>query len=236
VKTFLFAIILLSFSVYGESEADLQAFCFEKNVNLNAVKKSLDLLILPKDIIAIRPDENCLDIITSPDRGKLFEKFLSKRYDLKNENKDTRPSMASLEKNYCRLDFKTSTTSKEETSRFKIGQLNEVNKKENVVFSSNIMEILLGANHQGEIEADGSKLVVTCQMIEGGELANLVFSFAEKSKGNLTSLAVVKKGDWLNVGSVLKDLNEKNKMLGFPQTDISDTQIKSETKYEIQYK
>jgi hypothetical protein len=37
VKTFLLAIILLSFSVYGESEEDLQAFCFEKNSNVKKV-------------------------------------------------------------------------------------------------------------------------------------------------------------------------------------------------------
>lgn len=211
---------------------DLSSFCFDKSVNLNGVRQSLSVILLPKDIVDLRTEDNCLDIVTTVDRAKLFEKFLSRRYDLKKDPAGPASSPADRE---CRLDLKTTKKSNEEGSNFKVGERNTLNKSTATRNSVSIMELLLGNGIPGEIEAGNEKLKVTCQLV-GSDSASLVFAYAEKNSASASSQVMLKRGEWMNIASVLKDLDEKSKTLGIPQTGISQSTGKSETVYEIQFK
>lgn len=209
--------LLLQLIFFSQAQAqEISSFCFEHSVSLQAAHQSLGILILPKDIVAQRIEDSCLDIITSPDRGKLFEKYLSKRYDLK---KDPGGDVGNGPSE-CRLDLKTTKKLKVESS-----DLNSVS----------IMEMLLGAGLPGEFEAGDDKLKITCQLI-GAASASLNFSYTEKSKSSVSTQVVVKRGEWLNVASVIKDLSDKNKTIGIPQIEINQSTGKIETVYELQFK
>jgi hypothetical protein len=97
------------------------------------------------------------------------------------------------------------------------------------------MELLLGAGKNGEIGIGEQNLKVICQPF-GNDTANLIFSYSEIKKTAVNSQVMVKKGEWLNIASVVKDLNDKTKTLGIPQTEISQTTEKNETLYELQFK
>lgn len=219
-------------SNFAWAQVDLHSFCFDKTTNLNKVNQSLNFLLLPRDIVEQRPEDNCLDIITLPDRANLFEKFLSKRYDLKHEvtHESTKVGASS-----CRLDFKTTNQSKVDVNDFKIGQKNTLRSSETNNRNSSTMELLLGFGNDGDLEVASVKLKVKCQIIND-EKANLIFSFNEKNKGSLSTEITANKNEWINVGSVVKDLNEKNKTLGIPQTELNESKRQMETVYELQWK
>ncbi len=216
----------------AQTTDNINTYCFGKEVHLIDVKKSLNLLLLPKDNVLLRSDDNCIDISTSVDRGNLFEKYLSKRYDLKTEVRTKREIDKSEE---CHLNFKTTEKSKIEKSQFKIGEKNLINQNESFKSLSNTMEILLGPGQQGEIAAGEVLLKVICQLI-GNDSAQLQFSFTSKTQALVKSEVQLKKGEWVNIASVLKELNEKNQNLGIPQTEFNQISGKVETIYEMQFK
>jgi hypothetical protein len=227
---FLFALI----SLKEATSQDMVSYCFDKTVRLGTVYQSLNIIVLPKDIIDQRIEDNCLDVITSPEREKLFEKYLSKRYDFK---KDPRGEMKnnSSENLECRLDLRTTKKFKTESSNFKLGEKNTLNSTVISNDSVSTMEILLGAGRPGEFEAGEERLKVTCQL-SGRDSANLTFSYAEKNKANVNAQLFLKRGEWSNIASVIKDLTEKSRTIGIPQTEIGQLNGKVETVYELQFK
>lgn len=225
----------------AQTSTEINPYCFDRSVNLREVHRSLKFLLLPKDIVEFRIEENCLDIVTSPERGKLFEKYLAKRYDLKKDT-STAGRISEVENENvtnkgfdCHLDLKTTRKSKVETSNFKMGEKNILNKGETVSSSVSRMELLLGAGKSGELSVGEESLKVSCQLI-GIDSANLIFSYTEKNKASVNTEVLVKKGEWLNIASVLKELNDKTKTLGIPQAEVSHATGKIETIYELQFK
>ena len=179
-------IIGFLFAGMAETATDFNSYCFDKNVNLNEVHHSLEILLLPKDIVSLRSEESCLDIVVSPDRRILFEKYLSKRYSLKSGNKEK----LRLQDLDCHLNFKITLS----------------NKVEN----NSSVELLLGVEKKGELAIGEEAVEVGCQL-QGSDKANLIFSFLEKTKGYNYLQRLVKKGEWISMSSVLNELNERKR-------------------------
>lgn len=230
------SLLLIFFSTFffQAHAQEMNSYCFQRSVSLKEVHQSLSLLLLPKDIVEFRVEENCLDLIVSVDRAKLFEKYLAKRYDLKKDAGDGTSGTA-VGQTECRLDLKTTKKTKVESSNLKLGEKTVLNADVVTKDSVSIMEMLLGADFPSEFEAGDEKFKITCHLI-GTESANLIFSYTEKEKAKVSTQFLLKKGEWLNVASVKKDLAEKNKTLGAPQTEISQSIGKVETLYELQFK
>ena len=47
---------------------------------------------------------------------------------------------------------------------------------------------------------------------------------------------MIKKNEWLNIASVIQELNDKVKTLGIPQSELGSAVGVQETTYEIQFK
>lgn len=205
-------------------------YCFNKSVNLHEARASLGLLLLPKDTVEEDIPNNCLDIITSVDRGKLFEKYLSKRYALLRDAK----SSDNL-RTQCRLDLRTTKKMKSESMTFKIGEQNKFNNADTRGSNVSVTEILLGSGIPGEIEVGSEKLKVTCQLA-GVDKANLIFSFSDKKNITASTQVQLKKEEWQNIASVVKDLNQQSKIIGIPETEITKSEENTEIVYELQFK
>lgn len=228
----LFLCLFISLFCSGAiAQSDINSYCFESDVALTSVERSVNFLLLPKDTVYLREEDHCIDIVTSPDRGKLFEKFLSGRYNLRREANPA--SFAEIET--CQLVLKTTVKQKKESQTVKAGDKNTLSKSEDTMSSKSTIEMALGAGVPGEMTAGPERLKVTCRFFGGGK-ANLQFAFADKEKGGIATDITIAKGEWLNIGSILKDLNEKNKILGVPQAEVTTTTGKTETNYELQVK
>lgn len=223
-----FLFLSLSFSINAQTATDLSSYCFEQAVNLKEVHRSLTPLLLPKDIVEFRVDDNCIDIVLSADRGKLLEKYLSKRYRLKSNE-------LVQEKATCQIDLRTTTKVKKENINLKVGDKNSLLGKDSVSTSTSTMELLISSNQTADFEAGAEKLKIKCQPI-GIDNANLIFSYSEEKKARLSTELIVKKGEWVNIASSLKELNNKAKDLGIPQTELDSTSEKNESIYELRFK
>lgn len=233
-SSFFLYFFFLFFTSGAFAQTDINSFCFEDSVNLKSVENSITFLLLPADTINLREEDHCIDIVASVDRGKLFEKFLAGRYNLRRANREMTTS-GPAEIQTCQLALRTTVKQKSENQTAKVGEKNSLSKSEKMLTSTSSMELVLSLGVPGEMEAGNEKLKVICRLI-GSSKINLQFSFADKAKGGLTSEFSLAKGEWLNVGSVIKDLNEKNKTLGIPQTEASSVSGISETVYELQIK
>lgn len=230
-----FILILLLINIPQVSAQELQTYCFPKSVSLRDVRQSLSLLLLPRDIVDSRDSDNCLDIVTSPDRGKLFEKYLSKRYDQVMDPSNGSKTRITNPNVDCRLDLKTTRKATIDSNTFKLGNQNALSKSESTNNRVSVMEMLIGQGIASEFEAGPEKLKVTCNLI-GNDSANLVFSYIEKNAASATTQVVLKKGEWLNIASVKKDLNGKIQTVGIPQMEMSQSEGVSVTVYELQIK
>ena len=96
------------------------------------------------------------------------------------------------------------------------------------------MEILISEGKTSELSAGEIGLTLECRLI-GNEKANIEFKMTTLLNTGLKTDVVLKKGEWLNIASVVKDLNEKKKTLGIPQTEKSSLEGQDVTLYEIQF-
>ena len=229
---------MFSSVAFSHTSEDLNSFCFGAAVDLAQVKRNLAVLLLPKDIVELREEDRCIDIVSSPDRAKLFEKYLSKRYDLKQDVKTSfsDSSKEILPNNTCTVEFKTTKKIKKDVKSFKIGNRNGIKDSEQSSTETNTMDLVLGAGIEGELSATPDSLNIICRPVSGGERANLIFSFAQKDKAKVKTEVLVGKGEWLNVASVVKELNDKLKTIGIPQTEVGSTEGFENTVYEIRFK
>ena len=221
----------------SDAANEISSFCFDKTVKLAIVREKIDFLLTPKDIVTLRPEESCLDIIISPDREKLFEKYLSKSYALRRnsdvmKNENLRP--LDLD---CRLDFKKTEKKKIVNKSFKIGEKIALDQEQASNDSASTVELLLGSGKKGEVTIGAEVFEVSCQPLDNdNDKANVVFSYLGKNKSNISSQVLLKKGEWANIASVLKDLNEKKKGIDIPVSEITQHNEKIETEYELQFK
>ena len=239
LNSLLLFIYLVSSSIaYAEASEDMNSYCFGGAVSLAQVKRNLSVLLLPKDIVELREEDHCIDIVSSPDRAKLFEKYLSKRYDLKQDVKTSfsESSKEVLPNNSCTVEFKTTKKIKKDEKTFKIGSKNGLKDSEQTSTETSTMDLLLGAGVEGELSATPDSLNIICRPVLGGERANLIFSFVQKDKAKVKTEVLVGRGEWLNVASVVKELNDKLKTIGIPQTEVGSTAGFENTIYEIRYK
>lgn len=229
-----FLLILFCLLFLQAHAQEVNSYCFQRSVSLRDAHQSLNVLLLPKDIVEHRSEDNCFDIITSSDRAKLFEKYLSRRYDLK---KDTEAGDSALvgHATECRLDLKTTKKSKVDSSAFKLGEKNGLKISNATLDSISTMEMLLGPGFPSEFEVGNEKLKITCQLV-GTDSASLIFAYVEKEIANVSTQILLKRGEWLNIASVRKELAEKNKTVGIPQTEIIQSTGQIETIYELQFK
>jgi hypothetical protein len=206
---------LLLFLFFNQSFAaeDLASFCFEKNVSLKEVEESLTFLLLPREHVFPRPKDLCLDVNTSTDRSKLLEKFLSKRYTLIPEGEISPLKEASeLQKEQCAIEFTTAKQKEVRTAH--IGVTESRTTKE-----TSVAKLLLGFGTPGTLDLEGRSLTIECRKGAKGDY-QLIFSSNESTKSKVSSEVSVKQNEVVQVGQIIRDLNEKNKALGIPYKEV----------------
>lgn len=222
--------LILLFSTSVWSNDDLLSYCFARNVSLQEVKRELNDLLLPREKVIFRTVDSCIDIVTSSDRGKLLEKFLRKRYTLVTET-----SMMEMEDSkvleHCRLEFKSTTKKLVDAKNVVIGSAKEFKSSGNSLTEISTSQILLGLGKPGSLDVGGQSLEVECRKGAIGYY-QLLFKYAG-ALDHIQSEASLRAGEVLNVGSIAKEMNEKNKNIGMPQARFQNATSNEVTTYEL---
>lgn len=226
--------LLISFSSFAAE--DLASFCFKRTTNLAEAQKSLQFLLLPKEQIFLRPDDNCMDVNTSTDRSKLLEKFLSKRYNLIEETGVSKET-SDLTKKNCQIELTTTRKKNIISTDAQLG----ITKLPNAATGSlsqnevSVSQLLLGLGKPGMLELEGKTLYVTCS---GGHRGfyQLEFYYSEEFRSKVSTELTVKQGEVINIGSISNNLNEKSKTLGLPESSYRVTNGSENINYELMIK
>ena len=227
ISSFLILLTSLSFA-----QDDLASFCFSRNVSLNEAKNSMEFLLLPREKVFLRNEDNCFDVVTSPDRAKLLEKFLRLRYNLISE---TGISAQSEVVEHCQLEFRTTRLRKVDSKNFRVGSTNSAEANSRDLKDVSAAQILLSPGKPGVLDLEGKSLFVECRK-GASDYYQLVFSFTELNKAKVTSEITVRKNELLNVAQITNDLNNKSKTLGIPETIYQDAKGQETITYELQIK
>lgn len=221
--------IVLSFPSYASE--DLVSYCFEQTTNLAEAQKNLAFLLLPKEKVFPRPEQNCFDVLTSTDRSKLLEKFLSKRYTLISE-----PGMPSatesIQAQQCQLELKTTKTKEVNTRDFRLGRTSNARVGTRSTQEVSTSQILLGSGRPGSLELEGRSLYIECRKTESG-IYQLIFSYSEIYRAKVSSEVNVKKGESVQIAQITNDLASKSKTLGLPQSLYRDIEGQENISYEL---
>lgn len=225
--------VLLVSAPMAETSPDQFSYCFGNDVNLEEVHQFLTILLLPKDNVELKDESHCLEVTASPERGKLFLKHLSKKYELKSDGANVISNRTKMKKAQdCRLDLKVTKKIKTTANNVKVDEKNSLKNSEVINGSVSIMELLLGAGKPGDIEVGDEKLKLICLLNEN-ESAQLIFSHASPA---INSQVTIQKGEWINLASIIKDLNEKSQTTQTNQVEINKASEKTEILYELQFK
>lgn len=224
----LFLLCLMSQSFAAE---DLASFCFEKTTNLKEAAESISFLLLPKEKSLLRSKDHCFDVVTSPDRTKLLDKFLSKRYTLVSEVGDEKTT-GMLQIQHCQLELVTKRSKNVATKDFRIGTQNNASASENSMQEYSTAQILLGVGKPGTLELEGKSLYVECSKGATG-IFNLVFSYSEMYRAKVSSTVSLRENETLQIAQITNDLNQQSKTLGLPQSLYTDTEGQENISYEL---
>lgn len=203
---------------------DVASYCFEPEVSLDSVKHSIGFILLEKDTVSLRKDDNCMDVVIGEKRKIILDKYLSKRYKVRNDGPKDLPE--------CHIELKTITKKKLNSNDFKLGPKSNLIVNESSTNAVTTSEILLGAGFSGKLVTGEQSLQIECNPI-GTEAFNLLFYFEEKNKAQVSTSVKLNKNEVMNLASVKKILDEKNKTLGIPQTAITKAEGTEETNYEL---
>lgn len=221
--------IVLSFPTYASE--DLVSYCFEQTTNLQEAQQSLSFLLLPKEKVFPRPEQNCFDVLTSTDRSKLLEKFLSKRYTLISEQGVSTRS-ENIQAQQCQLELKTTKTKEINTREFRLGRANDAKVGSRTRQEVSISQLLLGSGRPGTLELEGRSLYIECRKSESGTY-QLIFSYSEIYRMKVSSEVSVKRGEVIQIAQITNDLASKSKTMGLPQSVYRDVEGQENISYEL---
>ena len=200
---------------------------------MTEVRDSLSFLLLPKEKVFVREKAYCIDILTSTDRVKLLEKFLSKRYTLVS-GVSVGETSAPVNEGHCQLEF-TSIRTKEATDEVVTLKKKKILTKKESHQETSVSEILLVMGKPGLLEVGSKTISMECQRGASGTY-QLSFFLSEQDKTKVSSQVSVRAGETVNITEVCNDLNEKNKILGIPEISFTESQSKDKVDYQLKVK
>ena len=229
ISLFLLAVVIPT----SWADEELASFCFKPATSLAEARDSLQDLLLPREKVFLRPEQRCMDVLTSPNRVKLLEKFLRLRYTLVVD--ETERESTALQNQHCQLELKKTTNQQATNSNVQLGLQNQVSAGASTLASTETSQLLLGLGKPGVLAIGTQALYVECRRGATG-IYQLTFSLQENGSSRITSEVSTRANEMVNVGQVTKELNDKNKILGVPQTAVSTAIGNEETLYQLQVK
>lgn len=202
--------ILLYFIIF--SAGATESFCFQRNINLEAVKRHVLTITSPQDRVYIQEKDHCLEIDTSPTKRELLQKWIGKKYQTINIPSSLSPSQ-DLGKP-CLLAVEKTMKEDSKTKEFSVGQRNAF--QETIVKGSgtSTSSLVLGKGSQGFIQVNDQRVELTC-VGAGSNAYQVKVSLASLNQALATQVRVL-KGQKMNLGQVVEDLNKEAVSKGIP--------------------
>lgn len=202
---FLSIIVLITNSSYSNT------YCFERGTSLSAVKSHLSIVLTANDRVISRGNSQCLDIEVSDSRSDLVLKWLKKKYRVVMPSASFNNLARNVVTRNCRLQIEKITRGKSNETQASIGKRNNITNTTSSSQGVSRSSMLLGEGYSGTLSINSSLTFITCRNAAPGSYSIQV-SLNEQNSSLSTGL-VVQKGQKINIGQVVENLNSKSKTL-----------------------
>lgn len=226
LKSSLFLLFLVS-SVYAVE--DVGTFCFETTTPVSKVYATVDFLQTGNDRIQLRKSENCLDVYSTSDRLKLYEKMIYKNFSPISTglSENTNDGFS----NQCRIELKEIKITNVNETVARIGTDTKLKSSDKDALNTTRSELLMTPGKRSILTAGDTNLYIECVKTKN-DLYQLAFFLGDQNNSIQTNVDV-KVGEVIDLGGIIKDLNEKSKTIGVPVTEIKTQTGVIKTKYEL---
>ncbi len=217
--------IFLFFTAFNGQAQTTTAFCFEKTIDVKSALKDVESLVVEGDKILEQKGSLCFDIVTSSEmRIELFEKLLRRRYQLTKSISET-PSQHST----CNIVFEMIGTKEIKKEQVSIGEFSKISDEASKSKQTNVQNFLIDENTKGMLRVCDSVLEIVCRKVDDKRFV-VKISHTDLQKSVETTVTLLQNVKF-DLGNVVKDLNDKKKTLGIPETSM----IKTEGFEQVQY-
>lgn len=202
-------------SLLLSGEGRLIGFCFNANVNLSSVKSYLGPILARGDRVYSRGIMNCVEIPKAESRFALFEKWLNRRYRIKSSYVGSGKSYQQTATNHvkanCKILIRKETKGQSTSNDISIqknGRLSQTVTNSSGGVSS---RLLLGTGKKGHIRVNSQRVGLVCTK-KGADNYEIDVSLEARS-GSVSTSVQVSRGNRINIGQVVEDLNNRSRNL-----------------------
>jgi hypothetical protein len=178
------------------------SYCLSKSNSLFKAKREIQTILLPDEKVFINSSSHCLNISVRDYRKGLVSKYLRMSFNVISETDG-----AYVPRKTCKVQLKKVTDGKTKGKSLQVGSKLDIRDSISNLNTTSNMQMILMEGREGKISMDESSLNVTCR--KAGSGFELVFSLDRAGTTMISTQAYIGTGQWLNVGEISKDLNNK---------------------------
>lgn len=231
-------LLLVSFiSLNLPAVEDANSFCFEKDVSVTQVEKVISFLITGNDRINLRDEDHCVDIVTSSERIKIYEKLIWKNFKplAKNNFKNIESNEIDLNQEHCHLVIREIKKNKNETNKLSVIPKTNIEKSIANKTETVTQELMILRGKSASMKVGNQFLQIQCIKNDSGRY-QLTIYLDELNKNSISTSVDLKESDIVNLGNIKKELNEKSKTIGLTQLAQGEQASSEDITYELSIK
>ncbi len=203
LRTCLLVCLLTPVTSWSQS---YQSYCFNRSVNLNEAERFVKNILTPSDKVRKNTALNCLEILIDSERVELVEKYLSSRYQTHTNFQQIQSS--------CDMEITEISVVNKQTDTVKIGRSNNIKRSNENNNNKTVSSIKTMTGKWSSIEMYDSSVDIKCD--KRGVSYDIEVRIGS-ANGFLSTSRNVRVGETLDLGAIIKDINEKNKSVSIDQ-------------------
>lgn len=193
-----------------------ERFCFYRSTDLDSVKIHVSDLLLPRDKVYKSERDHCLEIEMNQTRVPLIRAYIEKSFTLKQSTgRDLIPSRGN-----CQIELVREFTRKAKQDHFEVGQKTKINEDKEQKTEKTVSKILVGYDKKSSIRAHGEEYYFKCSP-KGRSRYELSF-YLESESSEISSVLEVMVGESVEVGNILKKVDEKKREINIKNGLVRD--------------
>lgn len=206
------------------SGAYSKGYCFPKSTSLNIVKAMISSIKHKKDKIEYKYGSNCVEIEASDTRLSVYEAMLNQHFSVletyggsgKISALSTRDSIA-----HCKFDLEEVSTLDRKVRVIQAGRVSRANQSNTNNSKTRKSSLMVIANNFASIQMIDAQVYMKCK--PRGRNYEVEFSLTSET-GGISTTVLLAPGQKQEIGSVVEDLNNKNREAGVPKgIKLADT-------------
>lgn len=192
-------------------------YCLSAKESPLKAKKQIQEILLSDEGVIANSSTNCLEVAVREYRRPLVDKFMKMSFDLRSSS-----SLQESSRQLCKFTLRKVEAKNSKSNDFSLGRDTRIKVSfsgEKIVSNS---DLIVMEGRTASLSMDDESIYLKCD--KRGSLYELSFSLKRNFMTKMSTSLDITPGQWVNVGSIEKDLSKKSKSVSIEQgLNYSDT-------------